>query len=797
ATGATGPQGPKGDTGPQGSTGPQGATGATGAAGPQGPQGAKGATGATGPQGPQGAKGATGATGPQGPKGDTGPQGSTGPQGATGAKGDKGDKGDTGSTGFFIGTTAPSNPAKGTVWATTDSSGNMTSAKTWNGSAWVSTAFTQNLVAGNITASKIVGGELDVDKIVVKNAQNIPITSTVSLGKKLSDIEQDADGIKATVQDGFENLIPNSGNPSTTDHWSSVALGKHSFWKNGTENLFVIRNSSTNEVCAWSDFFPIEPNTTYTLSFWGFNSTTVTNVDVFYLPRKHGSTNMYDEVHLLGDRIKMSASKADHVIITFNSGQCNEGRIRIDNNGSTSGTSEVWFTDVQLEKGTIATEWKPSSGDIAELKLTSSSLNAYIKNSTGSKTLAALLSMDPNNSSIAQLVNGHPVAAINLSKEGTVQIDGSHISLSGATTIPNATIKSAMIDTIDASKITAGTLDAAKVTIKNLTADKISSGTLNGISITGATITGSQFVSELQGGKTVGNVSWEDYKVVVDHDGMVITGQYNAGASPTAPVWTKSKAYLYGDRFYQEIENNDWTRTIDISITGDNPSIELTQSWTSGGSAYTYVGSDMIWSQQVKANEGWFGDWKLSGSKFKAASSDKSLYVTNQAGTNFDSSGKAGFQVWSGLGLGQSTLYTPSSNLYIQIGNVSASGLSASYSSSGKVDVHCNKVISQAANVVSSRLSVKTDITKVTYDRALAAVEGTDMYDYRYVTDDSGQHYVSGIIDDVNADPQYHMDGMLINKERTARIDANLIGYHHVVIQKLLERVAALEAKNK
>ena len=71
------------------------------------------------------------------------------------------------------------------------------------------------------------------------------------------------------------------------------------------------------------------------------------------------------------------------------------------------------------------------------------------------------------------------------------------------------------------------------------------------------------------------------------------------------------------------------------------------------------------------------------------------------------------------------------------------------------------------------------------------------MYDYRYVTDDSGQHYVSGIIDDVNADPQYHMDGMLINKERTARIDANLVGYHHVVIQKLLERVAALEEKTK
>ncbi len=49
--GATGPQGPKGDTG---ATGPQGPKGNTGATGPQGPQGPKGDTGATGPQGPSG-----------------------------------------------------------------------------------------------------------------------------------------------------------------------------------------------------------------------------------------------------------------------------------------------------------------------------------------------------------------------------------------------------------------------------------------------------------------------------------------------------------------------------------------------------------------------------------------------------------------------------------------------------------------------------------------------------------------------------------------------------------------------
>ena len=68
ATGATGPQGLKGDTGATGAIGPQGPKGDTGATGATGPQGLKGDTGATGPQGP---KGDTGATGPQGPVSDT------------------------------------------------------------------------------------------------------------------------------------------------------------------------------------------------------------------------------------------------------------------------------------------------------------------------------------------------------------------------------------------------------------------------------------------------------------------------------------------------------------------------------------------------------------------------------------------------------------------------------------------------------------------------------------------------------------------------------------------------------
>lgn len=94
--GATGIQGPKGETGAAGERGPQGLQGPQGDAGPQGATGARGATGATGPQGP---KGETGATGPQGPMGKQGPTGPTGPAGLQGPQGIQGPKGDTGPQG--------------------------------------------------------------------------------------------------------------------------------------------------------------------------------------------------------------------------------------------------------------------------------------------------------------------------------------------------------------------------------------------------------------------------------------------------------------------------------------------------------------------------------------------------------------------------------------------------------------------------------------------------------------------------------------------------------------------------
>ena len=712
-------------------------------------------------------------------KGDTG---ATGQTGATGAKGDKGDKGDTGSTGFFIGTTAPPNPAKGTVWATADSSGNMTSAKKWNGSAWVSTAFTQDLVAGNITADKLVGGTLDVNKVTIKNAQNIPVTSTVSLGKKLSDIEHDADGLLFTVKNDGQNLLRDT---DTMPLWGGATEKVDTF--TAVKAINTHTNGGTYDPIVWKGLTCIKPNTDYTLTFYaraGQNGVTIYS----YL-YNIGTNTAYKD----GSTRNTLSTSYKRYEIHFHTEDFSDGRtvnclpMRI-----ITPNIACYIYGVQLEEGTIATAWSPSPSDISALKITADGFNAYVKGSKGSSTLKALLSMDPNNSTIGQVVNGKPVAAINMSSEGKVTIDGQKLHITASTTIDDASIKSSKIESLSADKINTGTLDAYKVKIKNLTADHIASGTLNGM-----TITGSKFVATTNNSK-LWDKNWNTYKVVVENTGVDISGNYIFDNIQHDLNTSLTAGNLYIESFEhdpKDASSNDWRKSIDFNTDNSPyPYIKLVNEGPGAGKyKSTYISTDGITSNQVQADNGYFGNWHLTGSKARA---DGSLYVANESGTNFDSNGSVGFQVWLGIGLGKNTIYMPSGDLYVQQGNVGPA-LGQSYISAGKVQIHCQKVISQVANTVSSRLSVKTDITKVTYDRALAAVEGTDMYDYRYVADDSGQHYVSGIIDDINPDPQYHMDGMLINKERTARIDANLVGYHHVVIQKLLDRVAALEEKVK
>lgn len=825
-------------------------------------------------------------------KGDTGPTGATGPQG------------DTGDTGFFIGTTPPPNPAVGTVWATNDASGNMVSAKKWNGSAWVSTAFTQDLVAGNITATKIVGGTLDVNKITIANAQNIPVSSTVSLGQKLSNIEQDAGQIKLTSMagqgldliDGLDSkLVMGGGIPNTTWDGTNSCLTLPTTVLNNGE---VLPQNGT----AFAMYYNWEAGKTYTQSII-IETDAQINTDVqpqwtWFM----GAHNVQPaELVFLGNNC--------YRLIGSYTPNANDikGWIRILD--ISNFTSFVNITTGTYLKFRSPHFFCADDSSLSQLKLTSDSINAYVKGSKGSKTLESILSMDPDHSSIAQVVNGQIAAAIGTYSDGSVRIDGKALYINADTKIENATIKSAMIDSIEANKIKSGTLDASQIRVINLDANSITTGSLsavvndlrkfetfvvspsntwnfddtklsygnwfligettadhvyNGPSYApGQKLTPYMYVTSrgpedcsritvtvwkdndpTQYQRVWNGNSWSDWVVLPNSQNLVstinlspdnvkISGKKieldgNTTVSGRLDLmkkdrnwitqstnyhnnWTWRNAHIYFDNYLQLLgENCDVTYTNTKTHLGENRNFFSIVTLTPGYLKFTtyqnkvsendenfdgQISRSYLDSGRIETPEIYAGNLKVAGNVIQAQNHN-SVYVVNSSGSNFNDSGSIGFQVWAGIGLGQNTIYTPSGDLYVQSGNCNQN-MGQLYSSANKTTIHAQKLVSQEANMVSSRLSVKTDITPVSYDRALAAVEGTEMYDYRYISDDSGQHYVSGIIDDVNADPQYHMDGMLINKERTARIDANLLGYHHVIIQKLLDRVAALEEKAK
>lgn len=113
----------------------------------------------------------------------------------------------------------------------------------------------------------------------------------------------------------------------------------------------------------------------------------------------------------------------------------------------------------QLEEGTLATSWDVAPDDISS-QITQLSDNINLKVSKN------------------DVVN-----QINVSTEG-ILIDGSKVHITGTTTIENGVIKSAMIASLSADKITTGTLNAANVNVINLNASSIVSGTLNANNVT-------------------------------------------------------------------------------------------------------------------------------------------------------------------------------------------------------------------------------------------------------------------------------------------------------------------------
>lgn len=178
-----------------------------------------------------------------------------------------------------------------------------------------------------------------------------------------------------SVSVGGENLISNSAFPETLDNWgyweapqpnSNLSVSSHSFYYNGSKPLFLLSTTTTTTPSATLRF-PVKRNTNYSLNVSILADGNLKGMDIYFLGRKSNESKTFSKVvnikHFDGPP---STSGVKKFHFTFNSGECDEGFIRIDNTGTTNGSqSMLFFTELDCYEGTTDRAWQASPKDLA------------------------------------------------------------------------------------------------------------------------------------------------------------------------------------------------------------------------------------------------------------------------------------------------------------------------------------------------------------------------------------------------------------------------------------------------
>lgn len=360
-----------------------------------GEQGAKGDTGAKGDKGDRGLQGERGLTGPIGPAGAQGP---AGPQGLQGPKGDQGIPGVKGADGRTQYThIAYADTVSGSGFSQTDTNKafigmyqdfNATDSRNpqdyrwskWKGSdgrdgipgkagADGRTPYVHFAYADS--ADGRTGFSLTQDG----NKRYLGVCTNFDRTDSTNPADYSWNDMTGSVSVGGENLIRNSAFPDNLDGWgfweasqknSSLSTWKHSFYYNGSKSMFVL--SATSVTPASTLRFPVKRNTTYSFNIQTFATGNIKGVDIYFLGRKSNETDktFSKVVNFKSHNGSPSTTGLVKWHLTFNTGDCDEGFIRIDNKGTTgSSQSLLFFTELDCYEGTTDRAWQASPKDLA------------------------------------------------------------------------------------------------------------------------------------------------------------------------------------------------------------------------------------------------------------------------------------------------------------------------------------------------------------------------------------------------------------------------------------------------
>lgn len=171
--------------------------------------------------------------------------------------------------------------------------------------------------------------------------------------------------------EGGDNLICNSSFPDNTNGWgywtsdqrnAKLSVSKHPFYYNNNANMFVLTNDSRDPIPVASQRFNVKRNTEYSLNLSTFATGNLKGVTLYFLGRQKGQKEPFTNVVTLKDTTSSpSTTELASYHLTFNTGDSDEGYIRIDNKGTNdTSPSLLFFGDVDVYEGTAKRPWRPS-----------------------------------------------------------------------------------------------------------------------------------------------------------------------------------------------------------------------------------------------------------------------------------------------------------------------------------------------------------------------------------------------------------------------------------------------------
>ena len=357
--------------------------------GEQGPQGVKGDTGAKGDRGEKGLQGERGLTGPQGAQGPQGLQGPKGDQGIPGVKGADGKTqythiayADTVSGGGFSQTdtnkpfigmyqdfnaTDSRNPQdyRWSKWKGSDGRDGIPGKAGADGR----TPYVHFAYADSADGRDGFGLTQNGSK------RYLGVCTNFNQADSTNPADYVWNDMVGSVSVGGENLIRNSAFPENLDNWGfwqtpqqnpNLSVSQHPYYYNSAKPLFLLKTSSS--VPASTPRFSVKRNTDYSFNIQTFATSNLKGVDIYFLGRKSNETskNYTKAVRFKAHTGSPSVTGLAKWHLTFNSGECDEGYIRIDNTGTTNGSeSLLFFTELDCYEGSTDRAWQASPKDLA------------------------------------------------------------------------------------------------------------------------------------------------------------------------------------------------------------------------------------------------------------------------------------------------------------------------------------------------------------------------------------------------------------------------------------------------